>query len=468
MMWVSNLNASWRMGCLVSLLAFLATTTSPASEPQRTETAGLSPLRLSLQEAVSIALKQDGNAGVRLAEQLVRQAQAQSAQERAALLPNLDAAASQQSRTTNLAAMGIQFDVPIPGFLPPQFVGPFRTFDARVRATQSLMDLSAIGRYRASQTGVTEAELQHESAQNEVAALVAAHYLSALRAEARLQGAQAAVELAKALFDLASDQKKAGTGTGIEVTRAEVQLANERQQLLVAESERRKAHFQLARAIGLDLQVSLELSQALSAAPLTTGSLPQLLETAFTSRADFQAQQKREEKVRQQSRAVKWERLPSVHGFADYGSLGSSAGNSLPTRTVGVSVTLPLFDGGKRDARRGDMLSRLEQERIRTRDMRAQIEMEVRIAADNLGSAEQQVKVAEEGVRLAAGELAQAERRYRSGMTTSLEVTDAQTRVERARENKIAALFLFNKAKIELGQATGTIRRLIEAGQLGN
>jgi outer membrane protein TolC len=437
------------------------------ASPRPAEPPDPAVLRLSLQEAVALALKQDGNARVALAAQLLAQAEAQSSQERAALLPNLDASAAQQNRTTNLAAMGIQASVPIPGFRFPQFVGPFDTFDARVRATQSFIDLSAIRRYQASRTGVTEASWQSESTKNDVTALVAMQYLFALRAEARLKAAQAATELANRLLNLAAGQKKAGTGTGIEVTRAEVQLANERQQLLVAESERRKAHLQLARAIGLSQQALLELTQELGSTPLPSKDLAQHLETALTARADFLAQQKREERLRQQGAAARWERLPSVHGFADYGSFGSTPNNSLPTRTVGVAVVLPLFDGGRRDARRSEIESRFEQEKVRTRDLRAQIELEVRVADENLASSEQQVRVAEEGMSLAAGELAQAERRYRAGITTSVEVTDAQARLERSRENRIAALFLFNKAKIELGQASGTLRRMIEAGELG-
>ena len=58
--------------------------------------------------------------------------------------------------------------------------------------------------------------------------------------------------------------------------------------------------------------------------------------------------------------------------------------------------------------------------------------------------------------------MAQAERRYRAGVTSSLEVTDAQTRLERARENRIAALFAYQAARIDLGQATGTVRRVIQ------
>jgi outer membrane protein len=473
----------WRCRCLGLFLSVLARAWlgnpdcgfalgAEAGPVRVNQTAQLAPtqptLKLTLKQAVAIALEKDGNAKVQLAEQLIRQARAQSDQERAALLPNIDASVSQQNRTTNLEALGIQFDVAIPGFEPPRFIGPFGTFDARVKATQTLFDLSAIRRFQASKAGVSAAELQNETTRNEVTALVAARYLAAVRADARLQAARANTELAQALLDLTLSQKRAGTGIGIEVTRAEVQLANERQQLLLAENERRRAHLELLRATGLALETEITLSQELVHRSIPVGSLAEAVEIALSSRPDFQAQKKREERLKLQGSAAKWERLPSLHGFADYGSLGTSINNSLPTRSIGISVTVPVFDGGRLDARRAETLSQSDQERIKSEDLREQIQLEVRLSLDSLDSAEAQVKIAEEGLQLAAAELEQAQRRYRSGITTSVEVTDAQTRLERARENRIGALFQFNSAKIELGQAMGTIRSMVESGQLGD
>ena len=58
---------------------------------------------------------------------------------------------------------------------------------------------------------------------------------------------------------------------------------------------------------------------------------------------------------------------------------------------------------------------------------------------------------------LAENELAQAQRRYQAGVTNSIEVTDAQTRLDRARDNQIAALYDYNLARLDLATATGTI-----------
>ena len=77
-------------------------------------------------------------------------------------------------------------------------------------------------------------------------------------------------------------------------------------------------------------------------------------------------------------------------------------------------------------------------------------------------SAEDEVKVAAEGLTLAENELAQARRRVDAGVAISLEVTDAQTRLSRARDNQTAALFHHAQARIEFGQATGALRRLLQ------
>jgi outer membrane protein TolC len=127
-----------------------------------------------------------------------------------------------------------------------------------------------------------------------------------------------------------------------------------------------------------------------------------------------------------------------------------------------VSLQVPVFDGGRRDARRVESASAMRAEQIRTADLRDQIDLDVRLALDSLRSADAQVKTAEEGLQLSEQELAQAERRYKAGVSNSVEVTDAQTRLSRARENRIEALYNFNLARIDLGTAMGTIETMIQ------
>jgi outer membrane protein TolC len=443
---------------ILLMVAPLAAADGPAEQP-----AAQGPLALSLKRAVQVALTPQGNVNIKLAGEALRQAQERSTEARAALLPNVDSALSYQSRTEDLAAQGLnQVRVPIPGFRFPSFVGPFTVMDARLSGSESVLDLSVIRRYQAAKTGVSASREDVETTDEQVAGTVARSYLAAVRADADVESAEANVNLSEAVLQQAENQKNAGTGTGIEITRAKVQLANDKQRRLEAENARRAAYLRLLRAMGMPLDLELQLTDKLAFTPVDAIALDQARAEALKSRPDFRAQQEREQTARYSASATKMERLPSIAAFGDYGSSGSGLENSMPTRTYGLSVKVPIFDGGRRDARREESFSQYRSEQVRTNDMKAQIELDVRLALDELKSAQDQVTVAKEGLGLAENELAQARRRYEGGVTNSIEVTDAQTRLERARDNQTAALYGYNVARIDLAQAMGKVRSTVQ------
>ena len=421
-----------------------------------------SPLELSLKRAVAIATSPEGNANVQISGEAVKQAEARSAQARAALLPNVDAQWAEQNRTVNLAAMGIRLNVPVPGFQLPTLVGPFNTMDARATGTQSVFDFSSIRRYQASKMGIATARSQVDETEEQVAAQVAKAYLAAVKGDTDVETAEANVALSEAVVKQAENNKQAGTGTGIEITRARVQLANDRQKLLEAGNARRAAHLRLLRAMGMRLDTELQLTDKLQYVPVDAVTMEEAKAQALKGRPDLKAQQEKEANLQLSASATKLERLPSVQAFGDYGSIGTGINNALPTRTYGISVRVPVFDGGRRDARRAEAASQLRAERVRTGDLKEQIDLDVRLALDELRSAEDEVTVAKEGLELAANELAQARRRYDAGVANSLEVTDAQTRLERARDNQTAALYQHNVARIDLAQAMGRVRQAVQ------
>jgi outer membrane protein TolC len=424
-----------------------------------THPATASDLNLSLKEAIGIALSPEGSTEVQIAEETVREVLARSQQSRAELLPHLGASIGYQNQTRNLEAMGLQ---PTSMFRPPTLVGPFTTFDARANLTQTIFNLGSLRRFQASKVGVRVAETEKENIEERTAAQVARFYLEALRNRARLDAARANLELATALADLAENQKEAGMGTGIEVTRAQVQVSNEQQRVLGAEQQHRQSLLRLLKLIGIRLDTNLILTENLTNTPVQVADMEEALAIALRSRSDLQALQKREEQADLGYRAARSDRIPSLSGFAGYGTIGSGIDSAIPTWNLGVTLELPVFDGGRVDARRAEALSRLRRERIEGQDLRRQIELEIRLAFAGLNLAREQITVAEEGLQLAQQELEQARRRYQAGITSSLEVTDAQTRLERARENQITALFDYNLERINLGEAMGTIRSMIQ------
>jgi len=445
---------------LVSILAALLAPVAIAADGQGDGR----PLQLSLKRAVEMAVSPEGNTNIQISGEAVKQAQNRSEEARASLLPNVDSSVTYQNQTENLAAIGLGSGlvIPIPGFHFPTFVGPFSTLDARVSGTQTIFDFGSIRRFQAAKMGVSAAHSDVEDTSERVASQVARAYLAAVKAEADVEAAEANVALSKAVQEQSERQKTAGTGTGIEVTRAKVQLANDQQHLLEARNTRRAARMRLLRAMNLGLDTDLELTDKLQYVPVDAVTVDEAKAQALRARPDLQAQQDREANARLSASATRLERLPSVQAFGNYGDLGTGLGEALPTRVYGISVKVPIFDGGRRDARRAESASEYRAEKLRTGDLKEQIELDVRLALDELHSADDEVKVAKDGLELAQNELTQARRRYDAGVAISLEVTDAQTRLERARDNQTAALYNYNVARLDLAQAMGKVRAMVQ------
>jgi len=421
-------------------------------------------LQLSLKRAVEIALAPEGNNRVQLAAESIRIAEGQSAEARAAFLPNIDGAASYRNFTQNLAAFGISSQsFGLPGvILPiPTVVGPIDVYDMRLSGSLNIFDFSTIRRYQAARAGVQAAKADAQGTKDQVADQVARAYMTVIRTEAGLDAAQSNFKVSDELLRLAQNQKTAGTGTGIEVTRAQSQLANDRQALEIARNDVDRAKLNLLRLLGVRLDGTVELIDRMTYAPVEIVSPEQAWKTAQDNRADLKAQKERENSARLSYSATKWESAPSIGASGDYGTIGSQTDHLLPTHTAAIELRVPIFDGGRRQARREESLAGYRQEQIRARDLHQQAELEIRQALDAIRSAQAEVAAAEEGIRLADQELAQARRRYQAGVTTSVEVTDAQARLERARQNQVNALFNYNIARVDLSSATGTIQEFV-------
>jgi len=418
-------------------------------------------LQLSLKKSVEIALSPEGSTRLQLAQEALKQTESRKDEARAALLPDFEGQITERTQTENLAAIGIKFDIPAQyGIHIPNYVGPFNVLDIRSSAAQSVFDFSAIRRFQSSKVAVGAAKSDVGNTRDQVMDQVARAYLAGLRAQAAVETAKANVDLSKALVQLAERQKTAGTGTGIEVTRAKVQLANDQQNLLVAQTQQTKADLQLLKVLGLRIDTAVELTDRMAYVPTDILQAEQALKTALDNRPDLKAQKQREQTASLSYSSVKMERLPSLGTFADYGAIGNFD-SQLPTWEYGVSLRIPIFDGGRRDARRAESASQFRQEQIRTADLRDQIELDVRTALDSLKSADAQVQTANEGLKLSEDEVQHARRRYEAGITNSIEVTDAQTRLARARQNVIDALYNHNLARIDLASAMGKIETVV-------
>lgn len=402
---------------------------------------------LTFDDAIHRGLQQ--NLGVLLASDNTVSARGQRWKELSNLLPNISASLTENVQTVSLA----QFGFKLPGL--PRVVGPFNYSDIRGTVSQSLFNWNFIQKERAAAQDLKSSELNYKDARELVVLAVGNAYLQALAGTARVETADAQVRTAQALYNKASDQQKAGVSPAIDVLRAQVELQNRQQQLIVARNDFAKQKLALARIIGLPPGQEFSLADRVPYAPLSTQGLEQSLQQAYASRSDYQASLSQVRSAELSRRAATAEYFPTLGIEADYGDIGVSPFRSNGTYHVAGSVTVPIFQGGRVH---GDTLqaeATLRRARNQMENLRGQIDYEVRNAMLDLNAAADQVRVAQSSVKLAQETLTQAQDRFSAGVTDNLEVIQAQEAVAGANENYIASLYAHNLAKVEFARAIG-------------
>jgi outer membrane protein TolC len=411
------------------------------------------PLKLTLRDAVNLALKQ--NPRVILANLETARSEQDQALASSTLLPQVGASVSELTRRANLQAqMGLSF----PGL--PRHVGPFEVFQAGVGVQAPVFDLTLWRRYRSSKIGVEATRAAETGAREESILLVVSQYLGAQRAAAEMEAAQSRVNLAQTLYEQAADVQKAGVGTGLDTLRANVQLQNERQRLIVARTQLETALFALARLLSLEPTQQIELADRVSFFETPPVELQKTLESAWNTRPEMREIALREQQAELARRSAGEQRLPRVTLNGSWAQQGLSPASVIPAYQFQLGVDLPLFTGGRIEAQRAEADIALRQLQERQRDLRNRIAQEVRTAAARLESARNEVDVANMSVQLATQEVEQSRDRFQAGVASNIEVVSAQDALARANDNQIAALYRFNQARAELAYAGGGMEAL--------
>jgi outer membrane protein TolC len=414
------------------------------------------PVFVSLRDAIRRALEY--NLGVLQADEGLGRARSARWVALSDLLPHVNGTLTGSRRKNNLEAFGF----PLTGDIP-RIVGPFNVFEARAFLTQSVFDLTSIRETRAESHNLAAAQHDYRSARDLVVLVSANLYLEALAASARVESARAQLQTAQTLYTQAQDLRQSGIVAGIDVIRAEVRLTGDRQRATVANNEMQKAKLQLARVIGLPVGQEFTMSEQLpDIVPFPDVALDEALKNAYRDRPDYLAALERVSAAESSVAAIRSERLPAVRVNADYGTLGLSVNDALPTFNLTAAVTVPIFEGGRIEGRAIRAEAELKQRRAEAEDMRARVYYDVRTAFLDLQATREELETATRSRELAAEQLTQSRDRFAAGVASNLEVVQAQEAVTVASEQYIEALYGFNVAKALLARSLGNGEQIVE------
>ncbi len=284
-------------------------------------------------------------------------------------------------------------------------------------------------------------------------------YYNLQDADALVAIQQAAVEDSTQSLRDAQLLEQAGLGTRFDVLRAEVDLANDNQQLKLAEANQRTARRQLAELLSLPQQAELTAADDIQVAGAWELSLEDTIILAYRNRSELE-QFLTQRNIDEQQRQIALSALrPQVSLFANYNVLGVLDDDLGPADgfTLGATLQWLLFDGGSAKAAAEQEKIDVEIAEIQFADQRNQIRLEVESAFFSLQANQENIQTATVAVELAEESLRLARLRFQAGVGTQTDVINSQTELTQARGNLLSAIIDYNQALNAIQRAVSNL-----------
>ena len=404
---------------------------------------------LSESPAYQVAQKE-----VEIAEQKVKEA-------RAALLPQLTLDSGYTfsgDLPTIVLEGGLPFGPPSDAEVEPIEIemGATHNFQGRAQATYTLFTWGQItNRYRQTILGSQAAKRALNAVQLDIELKVRQSFHGLLLAEAFVRVAEQSLAQVERRHTLAQQQKAAGVTTRLEVIRANVQVVNTRSQLIQTQNQRKLAeeHFKLILGFSLDDPVSIDGRLLIE---LKSVKVDQAIATALERRPEIRQIEIQEQMGEKQVKVAKAGNKPRVSTFGNY-IFNDSERQAFDTSwSVGVMVSVPIFDGFATRARVNQAQVSLDQIRTNQAQLIDGIKLEVKSAVFDLDAAHQLIEAQEGIVEQAAEGLRIANVQHEAGLITGVELTDVELSYTQAQVNHLQAIHDYIIAVARLERAIGT------------
>jgi outer membrane protein len=244
-----------------------------------------------------------------------------------------------------------------------------------------------------------------------------------------------------------------GTKSKYDVTKAEVDLGNARVNLIKAAHTVLTAVATLNNAIGVPDAPEYTIEDNLSFSVYPT-ILDEALKKANENRQDLKSLKAKIQGAESSVEFARRGHYPSIEGLASY----SYQGTGFPLNSgwnVGVSASVPVFDGFLTRNKVGQARASLDVLKAEEESLRQAVVLDVQQSYYNLKDAGERIPAAELAVKQAQENLDIANGRYTTGVGSIIEVTDAEATYANAELAYIQALYDYNTAIAALEKAMG-------------
>jgi outer membrane protein len=425
---------------------------------------------LTINEAIRISLKQ--NPSVTEFKERTNVAKEQIGVSRGGLLPQVSFSGTafygnafttnsfQGPVATSLPGASSSAGATTPGGSGSPISIPFQrneitTFEVyRFSANQLLFDFGKTpSQVAASKANYKKIAEDYANTRQQVVLNVRNAYFSYLASRRAIKVAEENVRQNKELLKQAAAFYKEGLRSKVDVTFAESNLANAETELIRARNLAEVSRVDLMIALGLKTWPFRDVEDVLEVSPKRL-SLEELKDQALKQRPELKRSLYQQQEDQANITGARANFLPSVQGFAARGFEGSR--HDLQDQWwIGAGVNVPIFEGLSNVHTLRQAKAQLRSAQANTESVTLTVIKEVESSYEDLKSAWEVIKSRTKAREAAAENLRLAWGRYRSGVGSIIEVTDAQVRFAQADLEKVRALFDYRVVEARLDKAVG-------------
>jgi outer membrane protein TolC len=369
---------------------------------------------------------------------------------------------------------------------------PFGTTPSVLRFDNALYTGSADLKFLAWDFRKTELELaatreRAESARaaadrrrQEIVFQTAQLYLQTLAYSDLIGAAEARIKSMQSLLDRTNQLVKGGRAVPVDALKIQTRLAQVESDLATLRSGRRSSLSALAAVMGFEGDLPrLTYAPASSQLPAAAEPEGELLRSAVAARPDVLSQDheiRAGEQAEEAAHKSAWPRIDLRASVIQYGSnrpvgfpqlIGKllpsfpanvpSPGNAATDWLIGVHVSFPLFDGGRRKGQIQAAHAQLEEARLARQQLQFRIDREVRTALADLDSAESRVKSLRDSVAESERVLHDERLKFEAGRSVINFVLDAESALLTSQSLLSQAERSVSIANLALDLSTGRI-----------
>lgn len=353
---------------------------------------------------------------------------------------------------------------PMTGMVDPNFdnevtFGVKNSFSANIEVSSLLFDGSYLVGLQAAKMYTDQVRLQLDAVKDDVAAKVRDAYLPALIiAENRKILEKNIINLDKLLFET-KELYKAGFVEQLDIDRLELSKANLQAGMDdLANKEELALNF-LKFTMGYPVENDIEIADDLEGLM----SIPSDQDLAggidYSERIEHTILQSAVALNEMNVKRFRAGYLPQLVAFGSYGVLRQgnkiSEGAWSDNSVVGVQLNVPIFDGFNKKAKVERARLQLEIIKNNKAQLENAIEIQVKNARSNYRNAQSRLKDREKNLVLAERIYNTSQIKYKEGVGSSLEITQAEQAMFQAQSNYINAKYELLVAKVELDKALG-------------